>query len=29
MVPEGECMSDGDMLGMDWFVEGVAGTIGE
>jgi basic membrane protein A len=28
-VPEGECMSDGDMLGMDWFVEGVAGTIGE
>jgi basic membrane protein A len=26
-VPEGECMSDGDLLGMDWFVEGVAGTI--
>ncbi len=26
-VPEGECMSDGDMLSMDWFVEGVVGTI--
>jgi len=26
-VPEGECMADGDMLGMDWFVEGVEGTI--
>ena len=28
-VAEGECMSDGDMLGMDWFVEGVEGTIPE
>jgi basic membrane protein A len=26
-VPEGECLGDGDMLGMEWFVEGVAGTI--
>jgi basic membrane protein A and related proteins len=26
-VAEGECMADGDMLGMDWFVEGVEGTI--
>jgi basic membrane protein A and related proteins len=26
-VAEGECMTDGDMLGMDWFVEGVEGTI--
>ena len=26
-VPEGQCLSDGDMLGMDWFVDGVAGTI--
>ncbi len=26
-VPEGECMSDADMLGMDWFVQGVVGTI--
>ena len=26
-VAEGECMSDGDMLGMNWFVEGVVGTI--
>jgi basic membrane protein A len=26
-VPEGECMDDGAMLGMDWLVEGVAGTI--
>jgi basic membrane protein A len=26
-VAEGECMSDGDMLAMDWFVEGVVGTI--
>ena len=26
-VPDGQCLSDGDMLGMDWFVEGVAGTI--
>ena len=29
MVPEGECMSDGDMLGMDWLVEGVSGTISQ
>jgi basic membrane protein A len=28
-VAEGECMGDGDMLGMDWFVEGVEGTVGE
>ncbi len=27
VVPEGECMSDGDMLGMNFFVEGVVGTI--
>jgi len=26
-VPTGECMSDGDMLSMNWFVEGVVGTI--
>ncbi len=26
-VPAGECMSDGDMLSMNWFVEGVVGTI--
>jgi basic membrane protein A len=26
-VADGECLSDGDMLGMDWFVEGVAGTL--
>lgn len=26
-IPSGQCMSDGDMLGLDWFVEGVAGTI--
>jgi basic membrane lipoprotein Med (substrate-binding protein (PBP1-ABC) superfamily) len=26
-VAEGQCMNDGDMLGMNWFVEGVAGTI--
>ncbi len=26
-VADGECMEDGAMLGMDWFVEGVAGTI--
>jgi basic membrane protein A len=26
-VAEGQCLSDGDMLGMDWFVEGVAGTL--
>ncbi len=27
IVADGECMSDGDMLGMNWFVEGVIGTI--
>jgi basic membrane protein A and related proteins len=27
MIAEGECMSDGEMLGMSWFVEGVIGTI--
>ena len=27
IVAEGECMADGDMLGMAWFVEGVVGTI--
>jgi len=26
-VAEGECMEDGAMLGMDWFVEGVIGTL--
>lgn len=26
-VAEGECMEDGAMLGMNWFVEGVVGTI--
>jgi basic membrane protein A len=26
-IAEGECMEDGAMLGMDWFVEGVLGTI--
>jgi basic membrane protein A len=26
-VAAGQCMSDGDMLGMDWLVEGVVGTI--
>ena len=26
-VSDGQCMSDGDMLGMNWFVEGVVGTI--
>jgi basic membrane protein A len=26
-IAEGECMADGDLLSMDWFVEGVAGTI--
>ncbi len=26
-VPEGESMSDGDMLSMSWFVEGVQGNI--
>jgi len=29
MVAEGECLSDGDMLGMAWFVEGVEGAIPE
>ncbi len=29
LVPEGQCMSDGDMLGMKVFVEGVEGTIPE
>ena len=24
-LPEGQCMTDGQMLGMDWFVEGVVG----
>jgi len=28
-VADGECMSDGDMLSMDWFVEGVVGEIPE
>ncbi len=28
-IAEGECMADGDMLGMAWFVEGVEGTIPE
>lgn len=27
VVAEGECMADGDMLGMDWFVEGVVGSV--
>lgn len=27
VVPEGETMSDGDMLGIMWFVEGVIGNI--
>jgi basic membrane protein A len=26
-VAAGSCISDGDMLGMDWFIEGVVGTI--
>lgn len=26
-VADGQCMSDGDMLGMNWLVEGVVGTI--
>lgn len=26
-VPEGQTMTDAEMLGMDWFVEGVEGTI--
>jgi basic membrane protein A len=29
MVAEGECMTDGDMLGMDWLVEGVIGSISD
>ncbi len=28
-VADGECMSDGDMLSMNWFVEGVVGEIPE
>jgi len=28
-VAEGECLSDEAMLGMDWLVEGVVGTLGE
>ncbi len=27
VVAEGECMSDADMLGFNWFVNGVVGTI--
>jgi basic membrane protein A len=27
VVPAGECMSDGDMLNMNFFVEGVVGTV--
>ncbi|MCE5202312.1 MAG: BMP family ABC transporter substrate-binding protein, partial [Synergistaceae bacterium] len=27
MVPAGKHLSDGDMLSMSWFVEGVDGTI--
>jgi basic membrane protein A len=27
IVAEGECMADGDMLGMAWFVDGVVGAI--
>jgi len=27
IVPEGECMSDSDMLNLDWLVEGVIGSI--
>lgn len=26
-IADGECMNDGDMLSMDWFVEGVEGSI--
>ncbi len=26
-IPPGECMSDGDMLGISWFVEGVVGEV--
>lgn len=28
-VEEGQTMSDGDMLGMNWFVAGVEGSVGE
>jgi len=28
-VADGECMSDGDMLNMEWFVEGVVGELQE
>ena len=28
-IAAGQCMGDGDMLGMDWFVEGVIGTVGQ
>ncbi|RLC90275.1 MAG: BMP family ABC transporter substrate-binding protein [Chloroflexi bacterium] len=28
-IAAGQCMSDGDMLGMDWFVEGVIGTVSQ
>ncbi len=27
IVPEGECMSDADLLSLNWFVDGVVGTI--
>ena len=27
-VPEGEVLSDSDIRSMDWFVEGMAGTLG-
>jgi len=27
VVAEGQSMSDGDMLGMNWFVQGVEGEI--
>jgi basic membrane protein A len=29
VVADGKCMNDGDMLSMDWFVEGVVGTMPE
>jgi len=29
VVPEGEKMSDGDMLNMNFFVEGVSGSLGD
>jgi basic membrane protein A len=28
-VADGECLSDEEMLNMDWFVEGVVGSLGE